>query len=71
MYESNNEAANLFKKAYIVDKQIVVANLSYLRDCHKGIGENDLPRYIFKDLVENYPEESNYKWVFLVQLIIK
>lgn len=52
----NNAVVDLFMKAYIEDKQIALANLFYLRDCRKGIGERDLTRSIFKSLVDNYPD---------------
>lgn len=50
------EVVDLFSKAYIEDKNLALANLFYLRDCRKGIGERDLARSIFKYLVESYPD---------------
>ena len=56
MRGKNKDVVDLFVKAYIEDKNLALANLFYLRDCRKGVGERDLARSIFKELVDNYPE---------------
>ena len=53
MRGQNQNVVDLFVKAYIEDKNLALANLFYLRDCRKGIGERDLARSIFKELVDN------------------
>ena len=56
MRGKNKDVVNLFVKAYIEDKTLALANLFYLRDCRKGVGERDLARSIFKELVDNYSD---------------
>ena len=55
MRGNNKEVVNLFTKAYIENDKLALANLFYLRDCRKGVGERDLSRSIFKELVDNFP----------------
>lgn len=66
--ESEESALSLFQKSWIVDKELTMRLLLWLRDCRGGAGNRSATREILKWLAENDPKWilANIGWLPLV-----
>lgn len=55
-YEKEESALSLFQKSWIVDKELTMKLLLWLRDCRLGAGNRSGSRECYKWLAENDPE---------------
>lgn len=55
------EAIELFLKAYVEDRETALKNLLYLRDIRDGNGERNLFRVIFLSLLDNFMDDEAAK----------
>jgi len=67
-YGNAESALELFQKSWIVDKELTLRILLYLRDCRGGAGNRSGSRDCLKWLAENRPEwlAANIGWLPLV-----
>jgi len=67
-YDNNESALSLFQKSWIVDKELTMRLLLWLRDCRGGAGNRSGSRECLRWLAENEPEwlQANIGWIPMV-----